>query len=288
VANSGSGNLSRAAIYMMTATFAFAGMSACIQVMSRTLPNTEVVFIRNLLGLVFLLPWLLYRQGSNSFKMRYPLQHLVRGVAGLASMYCYFYAVAHLPLATAVVLNYSVPLFFPFVEAVWLGERMPKRLWGPLVLGFVGVVIVLGPGSDVFHWASLVGLLAGFLSAIAQTGVRKLTAVEPPERIVFWFAMLSSLVSAVPMPVTWVTPSIDLWQAFALLGVCATVGQLSMTRAYSCAPASQVGAFVYTIVLFGALFDWLIKDTLPSINFVIGAVLICGSGAAMLRLSKVD
>jgi drug/metabolite transporter (DMT)-like permease len=273
---------------MMTATFAFAGMSACIQVLSHSLPNVEVVFVRNVLGLVFVLPWLLYRQGFSALRTQRPLEHLVRGAAGLASMYCYFYAIAHLPLANAVVLNYSVPLFFPLVESVWLRESMPKRLWWPLLLGFVGIIIVLQPGSNVFQSAALIGLLAGLLSAVAQTGVRRLTMTESAESIVFWFAVLGSLASAIPLPMGWIAPTTALWQPLILLGVCATVGQLTMTRAYSHAPASQVGAFVYTIVLFGALFDWLIKGVLPSLNFAFGALLICISGVAMLRLAKVD
>ncbi len=279
-------NLIRAASFMVLATFAFAGMSACVQIASRSLPNAEVVFVRNFLGLVFLLPWLLYRGGFVALRTKHPIEHLIRSAAGLSSMYCYFYAIAHLPLADAVVLNYTVPLFFPLIESIWLREPMPSKLWWPLLLGFVGIVIVLKPGSDVFKPVALVGLLAGVLSAVAQTGVRRLTLTEPPTRIVFIFALLSSITSALPLPAVWVTPTTAMIGLFVLLGLCATIGQLSMTRAYSHAPASQVGAFAYTIVLFGALFDWIRTGTVPALSFVVGAILICGSGVLMLRMTK--
>ena len=279
-------NLVRAASFMVLATFAFTGMSACIQLASRSLPNAEVVFVRNLIGLLFIVPWLLFRGGWVAFKTQRPLDHLLRSAAGLSSMYCYFYAIAHLPLADAVVLNYTVPLFFPVIESIWLREPMQRNLWWPLLLGFVGIVVVLRPGSDVFKPAALVGVTAGILSALAQTGVRRLTLTEPPERIVFFFAFISSLASAVPLTAVWVTPTSAMLGLFLLLGACATVGQLSMTRAYSHAPASQVGAFAYTIVLFGALFDWIRTGKIPSLLFIVGAILICGSGVLMLRLAR--
>ncbi len=271
---------------MVTATLAFAGMSACIQFASRTLPSAEVVFVRNVLGLVFLLPWLLYRGTFTALRTRHPIEHLIRGIAGLASMYCYFFAIAHLRLADAVVLNYTVPLFFPLIESFWLREPMPAKLWWPLVLGFVGIAFVLRPGTELFRPVALIAVAAGLLSAVAQTGIRRLTLTEPPERIVFIFALVSSVISAVPMPVVWVAPTAALSGLFVLLGVCATVGQLSMTRAYAHAPASQVGAFVYATVIFAAVFDWIRTRESPRLSFVVGAVLICGAGALMLKLVK--
>src|SRR5207247_1436669 len=84
--------------------------------------------------------------------------HLARGLAGLGSMYCFFYALGHLPLADAVLLNYSLPLFMPFVENVWLGEQFPSRLWGAIGLGFAGIVLILKPGLGLFQPAAVVGL----------------------------------------------------------------------------------------------------------------------------------
>ncbi|PZN34901.1 MAG: EamA/RhaT family transporter [Proteobacteria bacterium] len=269
---------------MVGAAFTLTGMSACVQIASRTLPHAEVVFVRNALALLFLLPWLL-RHGLAALRTERPAEHLIRGAAGVASMYCFFYAIAHMRLADAVVLNYTASLFFPLLEAVWLRERMSPRLWWPLLLGFLGVVLVLRPGTDMFQPIALVGLTAGFLSAVAQIGVRTLTLTEPPARIVFLFALTASAISAVPLPFVWVTPSSALLGLFALMGLCAVFGQLMLTRAYSHAPASQVGAFVYVAVLFAAVFDWIQTGRLPHPTFAAGAVLICAGGALMLRLA---
>src|SRR5262249_27440387 len=159
-------------------------------------------------------------------------------------------------LADAVLLNYTLPLFIPVVETVWLREPLPPRLLLPLGLGFVGIVVVLRPGSGVFGRAAFFGLLAGFLSAVAQTGVRELTETEPPFRIVLSFALMGSTLSALFLPFSWTTPAPGLWVVIALMGLSATAGQLLLTKAYAHAPASQVGGFVYSGVLFAALLDW--------------------------------
>jgi drug/metabolite transporter (DMT)-like permease len=163
---------------------------------------------------------------------------------------------------------------------------MPARLAAPLALGFLGVVVVLRPGSGLVTAAAIFGLLAGFLSAVAQTGVRQLTKTEPTVRIVIYFAMMGSSISALALPFVWVTPAPAVWAVIILMGLSATTGQLLMTKAYSHAPASQIGGFVYTGVIFAALMDWLRLGLTPSPYFFAGAVLVMASGALMFRLAS--
>ncbi len=278
-------SLSRGALAMILASLAFAIMGACIQICAQTLPNGMVVFFRNASGLVFLSP-ILIRGGREVLRTTHLKEHIFRGVAGLSSMYCFFYAIAHMRLADATLLNYTLPLFIPLVEALWLGEPMPARLGAPLLLGFLGVVVVLRPGSGIVTVAAVFGLLAGFLSAVAQTGVRRLTRTEPTVRIVIYFALMGSGLSALALPFVWVTPTPAVWAVIVLLGLSATTGQLLMTKAYSHAPASQIGGFVYTGVIFAAFMDWLRLGLTPSPYFFAGAALVMASGALMFRLAS--
>ncbi len=278
-------SLARGATAMILSSLAFAVMGVCIQICAQTLPNGMVVFFRNLSGLVFLSP-LLLSGGLAMLKTTHLRQHLARGVAGLTSMYCFFYAIGHMPLADAILLNYTLPLFIPVVESIWLGEPYPLKLAAPLVLGFLGVVIVLQPGRGIITAAAILGLLAGLLSAVAQTGVRKLTKTEPTVRIVIYFAMMGTSISALGLPFVWVTPAPTLWVVIVLLGLSATTGQLLMTKAYSYAPASQIGGFVYTGVIFAALMDWLRLGHTPSPRFFAGASLVMAAGALMFRLAS--
>jgi drug/metabolite transporter (DMT)-like permease len=278
-------NLPLGAAQMIAAGFFFALMATGVQIASEHLPSTSVVFFRNLVALIFITPFAL-RAGWQGVRTRRFGEHFLRTAAGLGSMYCFFTAIHHLRLADAVLLQYTLPLFVPIVEAAWLREPMPRRFWSPIIVGFVGVVLVLKPGLGLFRGAALIGLSAGLLSAVAQTGVRRMTSTEPASRIIFYFSLLSTLTSSVPAALKWVPPSLAQLGLLVLVGACATVAQTLMTRAYSCAPASEVGAFTYGNVAFAMLFDWIRLDRLPDLFSVAGAVLICGAGVGMLRLGR--
>ena len=273
------------ALSMVLSALAFALMGVCIQVCSKTLPNGMIVFFRNASGLLFLSP-ILMRGGLAVLNTSQLRQLVVRGIAGLSSMYCYFYALSQMTLADAVLLNYTLPLFIPVVEAIWLREPLPTRLAFPLGLGFLGVVVVLRPGGGLVTAAATVGLLAGLLSAVAQTGVRQLTQTEPTVRIVIYFAIMGSSISALGLPFAWITPEPKIWLVIALMGLSATAGQLLMTKAYSHAPASQIGGFVYFGVLFAALLDWLRLGIVPSAGFFAGASLVVIAGALMFKIAS--
>lgn len=268
---------------MVAAAFLFAAMGVMVQLSARTLPNAMVVFLRSSLSLLFLTPWL-FGPARVSMKSSHLKEHLVRGALGIASMYCFFYAISQLRLADALLLNYSLPLFVPLVERAWLGEPIPKGLGRALLLGSCGLLLILKPGLGILKPAAVVGLVAAVLAAAAQVGVRGLTRTEPVIRIVYYFGLVSSLVSLFPALGGWVTPKAASWPALLALGLTATAAQLLMTRAYACAPAAQVGPFIYTAVVFAALFDALIFHRLPDALSIGGGVFVAAAGVAALRL----
>lgn len=275
-------DLPRAAAFMVASALLFAAMGVAVKLSSQALSNAMVVFFRSALGLLMLLPWLL-RLGPGGLKTGQPGEHLVRGLAGLGAMYCFFFALARLRLADAVLLNYSLPLFVPFIEAAWLGEPFPRRLWSGILIGFSGLLLILRPGLGLFQPAALVGLLAALLAAVAQVGVRRLARREPVTRIVFYFGVVSTLVSAPPALLGWTSPAPSLWPTLLALGLFATLAQLFMTRAYAHAPAAQVGPFIYSSVVFAAVFDWALFAKLPDGPSLAGAALVCFAGIVTLR-----
>jgi drug/metabolite transporter (DMT)-like permease len=275
-------SLRRGALLMVASALLFAGMGLGVKIASASLPNTMVVFFRSAVGLAVLLP-LLPRLGRRGLATRHLGEHLVRSLAGLAAMYCFFFAIARMRLADAVLLNYSLPLFMPVIARVWLREAIPPRLWRSLALGFMGVALILKPGLSLFNSVALVGLAAAVLAALAQVGVRRLTETEPVTRIVFYFGLISTFVSAVPLVRSWRTPAPALWGTLLAVGVFATIAQLFMTRAYAHAPAAQVGPFIYAAVPFAAAFDALLFGLWPDALSVAGAVLVCAAGISTLR-----
>jgi drug/metabolite transporter (DMT)-like permease len=276
-------DLRRGALFMVASALLFASMAAAVRVAARELPNAPIVFFRHFIMLVFLLPWL-QRQGRHALDTDDLRGHLVRGLAGVSAVACYFYAIARLRLADAVLLNQSMPLFIPLVERAWLGERIPSRLWGVLGLGFAGLLLILRPGTGVFEPAALVGLASAVFASISQVGIRRLTRTEPVTRIVFYFGLVASVVALPPAVWWWKSPSPGTWAVLMLMGVFATVGQLTLTRAYVHAPAASVGPFLYAGPVFAGLLDWAIWGRLPDALFVVGAILVVAAATLALRL----
>lgn len=276
-------DIRRGALLMVASATLFAAMAAMVALAARELSNAPIVFFRHFIMLVFLVPWIL-RHGRGALATRDFRGHLVRGLAGVAAVACHFYAVARLRLADAMLLNQSMPLFIPLVERAWLGERVPARLWGVLALGFFGLLLILRPGSGVFQPAALVGLASAVLASIAQVGIRRLTRTEPVTRIVFYFGLVASVVALPPAAYWWTSPSARTWAILLLMAVFATVGQLTLTRAYVHAPAAHVGPFLYAGPVFAGLLDWLIWGRLPDALFVAGAVVVVAAATLALRL----
>jgi drug/metabolite transporter (DMT)-like permease len=271
------------ALYMVVSAVLFASMAASVRVAARELPNAPIVFFRHFIMLVFLLPWL-GREGRHALDTGDLRGHLVRGLAGVSAVACYFFAIARLRLADAVLLNQSMPLFIPLVERAWLGERIPRRLWGVLALGFGGLLLILRPGTGVFDPVALVGLASAVFASISQVGIRRLTRTEPVARIVFYFGLVASVVALPPAAWWWRTPSAGTSAILLLMGVFATVGQFTLTRAYLHAPAASVGPFLYAGPVFAGLLDWLIWNRLPDALFVVGAAVVVLAATLALRL----
>jgi drug/metabolite transporter (DMT)-like permease len=276
-------DIRRGALLMIGSALMFALMGAGVKLAARTLSNAEVVFFRCALGLVALLPWIA-PGGLAGLRTARPREHLVRGVAGTATMACFFYAIAHMRLPDAVLLNYSLPLFMPFVESLWLGEPFPRRLWGPVGVGFAGIVLILKPGMDVFQPVALVGVMAALFASIAQVGIRQLTGTEPLVRIIFYFGLVSTALSAAPAALAWRTPRGQEWWILAAIGLFGSVGQLLLTAAYAHAPAARVGPFIYSSVVFAGLLEWALWRSVPDALSVAGMIVVAAAGALALRI----
>ena len=273
----------RAALYVLTSALLFALMGALIKYLSTRMPYEMVVFSRNLFGLLALLPWLL-RKGLGSLRSTHLHLHLLRGLFGLSAMYCFFYALGRLPLADAVLLNYTAPLYIPAIAWLWLKEPTAPSLRWALLLGFAGIMLILKPGSGLFQPVALIGAAAGLLTAGAFVTLRRMSATEPASRTVFYFALMATLISLLPLGWAWETPPASLWLVLVGMGGIATTAQLLLTRGYAYAPAAQVGPLTYTIVLFSALLGWWLWDEVPDALSLGGGALVIAAWVMALRL----
>jgi drug/metabolite transporter (DMT)-like permease len=265
-------------LLVLTSALLFAGVGAIVKVAAAGLPIEVVVFFRNATAMVFFLPWLMTRRHGLSLKTGCLHLHLLRATAGLGAMYCFFIAVKMMRLADAMLLSYTLPIFIPIIEWFWLKEPVSRQTKIAVVVGFIGIALILKPGSGLFRAAGLAGLASGMLAALAMVGIRRMTVSEPVARIVFYFTTFGTLVSSVPLVWAWETPGGPLLGALCVMGVLAITAQMCLTKGYSLAPAGQVGPFNYGNVVFAALLGWLIwGETLDGLTLV-GAVLTCSAG----------
>ncbi len=248
---------------------------------TESLPSTVVVFFRNLLGMLILLPWLLPRDAGFRTN-RLPL-HAVRCLLGVGAMYCYFQALKTLPLATAVMLNFTSPLFIPLIARVWLKEPLSPVISIAAVLGLIGVAIIWHPGADFLTAGSVFALASAIFASGSLVTVRKLTSTEPASRVAFFFALGGAIATAIPLPVTWQTPTAHQWIPLLLTGACATASQILLTRGYSMLPAGQASIFQYLTVPLAILFGWAVWGEPLSWSLAAGGALIIASGVLASR-----
>jgi drug/metabolite transporter (DMT)-like permease len=257
--------------------FLFAAMGVEIRFLADGVPNEVLVFFRNIMSLGLLAPWL-FRDGLPRLRTQVPHLHLLRGGAGLAAMYCFYYAIRHLPLAEAMVLLLGAPLYIPLIGLLWLKEPVPGRVWPGVALGFGGVLVIMHPGFEGISTPVAIALLGGFFAAIVQVSIRRLSRTEPTLRIVFYFAFTGTLLSGTPLVWAWSTPSPHdlLW----LLAVASfsTLGQVCLTLGLSMASVARLGIFSYFSVIFAAAFGWLLWQEPITSWQVAGSLLILLAG----------
>ncbi|RAU19329.1 EamA/RhaT family transporter [Nitrincola tibetensis] len=246
------------------------------------LPLEVIVLMRNLLGLVWLMPWIL-RRGREELPTSRLHLHFMRSLIGVSAMTCLFYAWTHLPLAQAAMLKQMAPFFVPIIALWWLKESIDPALKWAIIVGFAGVGFILQPDEGVINHAVLVGLLAAVLGATAKVSVRTMRSSESPQKIVFYFAFFGSLLAAVPAALNWMTPTPVQWMWLVGLAASSTLAQLLLSRAYGMAPAGQLGPFTYSSVIFAALMGWLLWDEQLNIYTFAGISLVCIAGFMTLR-----
>jgi len=274
------------ALSVLGATFVFALLGALVKVVSTSLTNEMVVFFRNAFALIFVLPWLWYNPPHGGVRTSCFQLHLLRTVAGLGAMYCFFYAIAHMQLSEAFLLAATAPLFIPAIAYVWMREPVANNVRGAIVIGFAGIIMILKPGIGMFQSVALVGLGAGVLVALAVVTIRRMSVSEPVLRIVFYFTVLSTVFSAGPLFWSWQTPEPETWGMLILIGLLAVVGQILLTKGYSFAPAAQVGPFTYANIVFATFIGWIFWGETLDLMTGSGAFLICIAGIVTARRTE--
>ncbi|OUV63615.1 MAG: hypothetical protein CBC79_01015 [Gammaproteobacteria bacterium TMED119] len=260
----------------------FVSMGMLVKILGPDMPSHQIVFYRNILAAIIIFPMLMRGSGWREFKTTRINMHLLRSTSGVLAMFCFFYALANIELADAMLLKLTGPLFIPIIAIFWIKEHVSVQTVGAILVGFAGVVVFLNPTGEI-QLAALVGLIGGALAAFAKVTIRKMSDTESTTRIIFYFALFGALISAIPALATELhIPTGQQWAYLILLGAVGTCGQFCLTQAYRLAPASQVGPFTYSSLLWASLAGWLVWREVPSLQTLLGGALIISAGLILI------
>lgn len=266
-------------LWMLVAALGFAIMGALVKVGAQKFSSGELVFYRSLFGLIAIW-WFI---AANKLPLKTPVvyKQLSRAVVGFISLVLFFYAIAHLPLATAITLNYTSPLFLAVITPIFLHEKPKRILFLALILGFIGVTLLLKPTFQRTDWlAGSMGLLSGVGAAFAYMHVKQLGRVSEPDwRTVYYFTLLSTISAGLWM--LFDNFHVITWQDLPVLlglGISATIAQLAMTRAYRTGDTLVVAGLAYVTVVLASLFGvlWWNEHLTTNDWSAIGLIILSG------------
>ncbi|KAF1721286.1 DMT family transporter [Pseudoxanthomonas wuyuanensis] len=268
----------RAAALMLGSTMFFGLMVVSIRLASATLHTFEIAFFRNFFGLIVALP-LLLRHGPGFLRTTQFPRYLFRCVIGICSMLAGFWAIGHLPLAQAVSLSYSTPLFVTIAAAAMLNEQVRARRWTAVLLGFIGVLIIVRPGTAEFSMGAIVAVLAAVLSSIVAIQIKQLSQTEPADRIVIYTTLLWVPMSLLPALSVWQWPQGITWLWVVAAGVMGTGGHMLWTRALKLGEVSALTPISFMQLPIVAVFGWWLFDESLDRWTLLGAGIIFAANA---------
>ncbi|MBL8834537.1 MAG: DMT family transporter [Rhodospirillales bacterium] len=264
------------ALWMIASGIVFSAQNAIVKQLGTRLDSFEIAFFRCVFGLAVVLPFVL-RGGTGLFLTGRPGLHVVRALVGVSGMFCGMYAVTRLPLADATAISFAKPLFAVLLAATFLGESVGWRRWSATAAGFVGVVVIVRPGTEMFDFAHVAALLGAFLIADVIVLVKKLQGSERNATIMAYFGIVTSIASAIPAYFVWLTPTWGELALMACIGASASTGQWMALKAYRAAEASAVVPFDYTRLVFAILYGWLFFAEIPDRWTLAGSAILIGA-----------
>jgi len=285
-------NTHRGILLMLAASFLFALTMLFAKLLSGHMGSVEVTFWRNAIGLLVIVVFIVRKPIQNVGGRPYTL--IFRGIIGTIALLTFFYTISATSLSNAIVYAKTEPIFTAILAFILLGEKLKIRSILAIIIGFTGVALLSGFHIDYLH---IMGLLTGFLSALAYTSVRSLKAYYDERSVVLSFMLFGVIIPLGLMIYAefftsnlfafalnpFVVPNGIDWLWIALMGGAAAFGQLYMTRAYFYAKAGLVSTISYSVVLFASLFGMALGDVLPTPMVIFGAVLIVTSGILLSR-----
>ena len=274
----------RGALWMLGATTCFAIMAVGIRLLVGRQNAIDIAFWRSVMGVLFLLPFMLRGISSGMFRSRrFPLLGF-RAILTYLAMTSYFFALAEMPaMVDAVALNATIPLFTVLLVVFFLPETVGWRRWTATTIGFFGAMIVLRPGFQEIGIPAMLAIGSALFYAGAGVVVKILARTEPTARIVFYMNLFLLMIAAAPAAWRWNLPGLNDWPLLIGIGISGTLAHVCVTRAYQAADASFCAPFDFWRLVLVALAGWIIFGDPGSVWTWIGGALVFASAAYITR-----
>ena len=267
---------------MILATIMFAAAAAFAKWQVALYPVGEVMFLRSLSGLIVCATVMLPVTGLSVFATRRPRDHVARGLSQAISQTLSVLAYSLMPLAGAIAINFSAPLFAAVVSIFWLKERATPARWIALLVGFFGVLIVTNPGSDSLTLGALFALGNAIMYGSVTVAVRGMTKTESSNTLLIWQAVTIAFFHSFLLVFGWRWPTASGAAMLFGSGIANIAGQYFWTRALHLAPTTAVSPFYYLMLVWALIIGFLAWGDVPSTALIMGSVIVVVSGLFLL------
>ncbi|MGL4540118.1 MAG: DMT family transporter [Candidatus Rhabdochlamydia sp.] len=271
--------------YILIACFFITAMATLSRFASNHVSLPVIIFFQNFISLITVLPWI-FKHGWSSLRTEHMGLIIVRSLAGLLSFSFLFLAVRRISLVNAVLLNNAAPLLLPFVAWIWLKLPINHKLWPGILCGFLGVLFILKPGTEIINPGALYGLAAAVTLSVAMLTLRRLSHTDRNHTVLFYYFLFSSLI-CLPLSIYWwTTPNFLEWLQIIFIGIFSAAGQWSLVRAFHHANPTVLGPFCYVAVIYSGIFEWVLYGIIPDWIGLVGVFLVCLGGIWTIRFNR--
>ena len=268
-------------LLMMASMVAFTSLDTAAKHVTQELPPAVAVFGRYAVAFLISLAVVFRSGGPQLLVTRHPVLQAFRGVLLMVSTILNFIAMMHLQLAQTAAIFFTIPLWVCALSVPLLGEHVGWRRWLAVIVGFLGVLVIMRPGSDSFHWAMLLSIASSFCGAVYNIVTRKVGGSDRAETSLFYVGFVGAIAAATPLPLLWQTPHGLQWLLIIFMGLAGAIGHLMLIQAHRLAPASALAPFLYTQIVWMIIAGYLFFGDLPDLWTLVGAAIVVGSGLVL-------